>query len=239
MVWLMEKVANKTKSNHTYRYERKFEVRDLSIREIESIVRLHPAGFHRLFPSRMINNIYFDTRNLNAVTENIEGIAKRVKTRVRWYGKCFSEVTSPILELKIKNGLAGRKKYFPLESFTLNKEFTANYIRNHINENSLPDNIKQHMSSLFPVLLNNYTRQYYLSKNEKFRLTLDSQLYNYRIGERFNSFKFVSLDRVSTILELKYDIEDEVIADTITKHFPLRVTKHSKYITGVQKILML
>jgi len=235
----MEKAATKIDSNHTYRYERKFQVRELSVSEIESIVRLHPASFCRQFPTRIINNIYFDTRNLNAVIENIEGIAKRLKTRIRWYGESFGKVTSPVLELKIKNGFAGRKKYFSLEPFSLNSDFTSDYFRNHIKESALPENIKRHLDLLLPILLNNYTRQYYLSKCEKFRLTIDNQLYNYRIGERFNSFKFVSSDRLSTILELKYDVEDEAVADTITKHFPLRVTKYSKYINGVQQILML
>ena len=125
----MEQVVTNIQNNHAYRYERKFQVRDLSLSEVETIVRLHPAGFYRQFPTRKINNIYLDTRNLNSVVENIEGIANRLKTRIRWHGECFGEINNPVLELKIKKGLAGRKEYFPLEMFNLNNDFTIEYFQ--------------------------------------------------------------------------------------------------------------
>ena len=43
------------------RLERKFLVEDLDVHEVESIVRLHPAAFRKLYAPRWINNIYFDS----------------------------------------------------------------------------------------------------------------------------------------------------------------------------------
>jgi hypothetical protein len=38
----------------------------------------------------------------------------------------------------------------------------------------------------------------------------------------------------AVVMEIKYELEDDVHTDRITQHFPLRQTKSSKYVTGVQ-----
>ena len=47
------------------------------------------------------------------------------------------------------------------------------------------------------------------------------------------------IDYDSVILELKYDQENDQEAQDITTIFPFRITKNSKYVTGVQKIFQL
>ena len=66
-----------------WRYERKFLISGVSKKEIESIVKLHPAIFSEIFEERFVRNIYFDTFDLNNCNENINGNAKRIKIRIR------------------------------------------------------------------------------------------------------------------------------------------------------------
>jgi hypothetical protein len=44
---------------------------------------------------------------------------------------------------------------------------------------------------------------------------------------------FSEMDGERTVVELKYDIEHEPGAQLITSAFPFRLTKNSKYVTGV------
>jgi hypothetical protein len=45
--------------------------------------------------------------------------------RVRWYGSLFGPILRPVMEFKVKQGLAGRKESFPLQPFVLDETFTV------------------------------------------------------------------------------------------------------------------
>ena len=102
-----------------YRYERKYFITKITGKDIDSIVKLHPAIFSEIFHERSVNNIYFDTPDLNNYFDNIDGNMYRVKSRIRWYGMTFGVIEKPVLELKIKNGLLGRKESYSLDTFKL------------------------------------------------------------------------------------------------------------------------
>lgn len=235
----MEKVANRKIQKHKFRYERKFHVRNLSYSEIVNIIKMHPAGFRHHHPARSINNIYFDTYGYTAAIENIEGIAKRVKTRIRWYGESFGVVSNPMLEFKIKNGFIGRKESYALSGFTFDEEFTADRCSDYISICKLPDAVSLRLSYLTPTLFNSYNREYLLSADGAFRLTIDNHMSYYKISSNHNNFLFKNVDRQSTILELKYDEEYDSLAERITSRFPFRVSKSSKYVTGIINTLLL
>ena len=91
------------------RYERKYKVSDLNHHVILQSIRMHPVGLRKIYPDRQINNIYFDTPDLNNYFDNIDGNMDRMKIRIRWYGDCFKYIDKPVLELKIKRGLLGKK----------------------------------------------------------------------------------------------------------------------------------
>ena len=40
------------------RYERKYKIENLSLSLVEQSIRLHPAGFRKIFPDRQVNNIF-------------------------------------------------------------------------------------------------------------------------------------------------------------------------------------
>ncbi len=229
----MEKAVNQPTNSDNYRYERKFIIKEFSLPEIKNMVNLNPACFAYHYPSRVINNIYFDSQNYDSVIDNIEGVANRLKTRIRWYGDCFSKNIDSVLEYKIKNGFAGRKEHYRLDKFSLNNDFTSNYIETILENSKLPDSINLRMSFLLPVILNSYTREYFISHDRKFRLTLDYALNYYQLEKHFNTYRVLSTDRQSVIMELKYNVEDDGLAKDLTNYFPFRVTKSSKYISGV------
>ena len=95
-------LKNKNKTTKNFRYERKFIAPALTYSEIKSTIKHHPYMFSEIYHQRHINNIYFDTINLNNLSANVDGFSNRIKIRIRWYGDLFGRIKKPVLELKIK-----------------------------------------------------------------------------------------------------------------------------------------
>ena len=224
-------------NNASYRVENKFNIPKLSKFEVESIINHHPAHFNQIYLPRQVNNIYFDSNNYSNYYDNINGLAKRLKVRIRWYGPTFGIIQNPILELKIKNGLLGKKLSFNLPSFLLNNNFSSKNIMDVISESELPEIIKHKVKLLNPVLFNCYFRKYFQSANKDYRITFDTNLFFYQIKSYNNKIINKIFDNC-IVLELKYG-SCLTESHTITNHFPFRVTKFSKYIHGIEKLFII
>jgi len=220
------------------RYERKFNVRHETFYSIEQIVKLHPAGFTEIFPERRVNNIYFDSYNYQAFNDNIAGISKRVKLRVRWYGDFFGLVKKPVLEYKLKNNLAGSKRHYPLSEFNFDKNFSFDELKKVLKSTNHPESVINTFCSLNPTLLNSYTRKYYLSADTNYRLTLDRNLHYYKIDNHSNLFLKHVKDRENTVIELKYHWKLDDEAQRISHWLKFRMTKKSKYVTGILNLFV-
>ena len=51
-----------------------------------------------------------------------------------------------------------------------------------------------------------------------------------------NSFSHELHDRTNVVLELKYAQDKERHAEQVAGHFPFRMTKSSKYTSGIEKL---
>lgn len=213
-----------------FRFERKFFITKLNIDQVKNYVKLHPRIFNEIYSQRFINNIYFDSHNHNNYIENIEGSSDRLKVRIRWYGELFGKIKSPVLEIKIKNGLLGKKKSIKIKSFDFNNYTDLSTILESLNNSELNIDLK----SLKPTLVNRYSRVYFQSIDRRFRITIDSKQEFYSINNKNNLFLNSIKDFDSTILELKYEEKYDYEADSITNKFPFRLSKSSKYVNGIE-----
>ncbi len=218
------------------RFERKFLVQDLDLREIEMLVRLHPALFHQPFPPRRVNNVYFDTPGFGSFLANVNGVARRSKLRIRWYGDAFGAVAGAVLERKAKAGLFGTKEAFPLPPFELERGVTASDLGRVLAGAPLPPAIRAELCTQSPVLVNGYRRSYHLSADARFRLTLDSEI-GFLPFDRLGCSFAHEHSEPGVVVELKYDERDDLAAERIASAFPFRVTKSSKYATGIERLL--
>lgn len=221
----------------TWRYERKFVISELSQQEIELIIRFHPAMFSEIYHPRWVNNIYFDSFGAQNYRDNIEGLRNRVKVRIRWYGSFLEPAKEPMLEFKFKRGILGAKKKFPLSSFFINQKIGERGLNDLIRNSDLPDSVKAYVSPLVPCLLNRYLRKYYRSWDRHYRITVDSDMKCNTASSHFQALFQQDSDKINTVLELKYDSNKDANADTITNHFPFRMTKNSKYVNGIERAL--
>lgn len=222
---------------HNYRYERKFTVPDkFSLKTVEQIIKRNKVLFREVFHIRQVNNIYFDTVRYNDYFDNVLGVSDRKKIRIRWYGDTLGVIKKPMLEIKIKKGVVGDKWSYKLKPFVLDNDFNNDFIQNVFKASSLPLPILESTKMVTPTLLNSYSRKYFMSADNKFRVTLDFKLLYHKIGKRFNNFNLAPVSDENKIIELKYGLLDDKTANAISTQFPFRLNKNSKYVNGVNTI---
>lgn len=225
-----------TATPRQYRYERKFLVDSLDAALVRLIVKRHPAMFIEAYPPRQVNNLYLDTDEMDNYHANLNGAAQRTKVRVRWYDQVFGSITSPVLEFKIKDGLVGTKESHPFPPFHLDDNFSRWYFQQQVGEAGLPDLVYHHLRTMHVVLCNHYQRWYYVTRDRRCRLTVDHRMTYYRVGTLYNIW-MNRLDYDShVIVELKYEKPFELQADKIAGFLPFRITRNSKYVTGIESV---
>jgi len=219
-----------------YRYERKFLVENMNHQQAIGLILRHPYLFYQPYPPRYINNFYLDTPEMDNYFDNVCGAPDRRKVRLRWYGELFGPIKKSTLEFKIKRGLVGTKRLYPFSGFTLQPGFASGELRRLGRESDLPDEIKTVLLTQQIVLLNRYYRYYFATHDNRFRLTVDTDLNYYRVDRHCNQFVHRQTDQHSTIVELKYGKPEDLEAQRVSGYFPFRVTKSSKYVVGIERV---
>ena len=217
-----------------FRYERKFFIDQVDAPQAIGLIRAHPAMFSEIYPPRWINNIYLDYPWMENYYDNVDGMVERRKVRVRWYHVLFRQIDHPVLELKIKNGLVGTKAQYPFPAFTLDKVFSEHYFMEKARQAELPAPVKALMATQTPVLLNRYLRWYFATPGQKFRVTVDTSLTFYKLNKFSNRFMGKVVDHRDIVVEMKYQVEDDLLAQRISASLPFRMTRSSKYVQGVE-----
>ena len=230
---LKSQAKSSTKSDKLFRYERKFVPINISQQQVERCLRIHPAAFREIYHPRFVNNIYFDTPTLRNYRASVDGLSHRLKIRIRWYGDLFGEVREPKLEIKERIGQLGTKHVSQLKSFNLRNGTSSSYLYNILLNSEAPSRFTPYIGSSRAVLLNHYKRRYWMSRDGRFRATLDWGIKFYRMSGRRYFFTQAEHDSGKLILELKYQREMDPDAGQITRDFPCRLGKSSKYVTGM------
>jgi hypothetical protein len=219
------------------RYERKFVVEALTPPQVELLVRLHPGMFYAPHPPRYVNNLYLDSADMEHYQDNVYGAARRRKVRVRWYGELLGEVARPVLEVKVKDGLVGTKLRYPLPGFGLGAGFGDGDLQRLFAGADLPPVVRCELRCLNLVLLNRYYRRYYVSRDGRFRITVDRELTYCRANGGLGPgplHRQTSPRQV--IVELKYGVAQEPAAGRVASFFPFRLARFSKYVQGVERV---
>lgn len=144
-----------------YRKEVKFlaPISDLAFVENQ----LQRLNFIEQYRPRLVHSIYFDTYFDEFLAESLDGLSERQKIRIRYY----NEGENIQLEKKIKSDQFGKKEIIPLD---ISKEDLK-----HIK--ALEKIANEHSQLLIRVSARlSYWRKYYISKENKIRVTIDSTL---------------------------------------------------------------
>ena len=213
------------KPQNKFRFERKYNLKEMDYPSLMYKIMSSELITHH--PPRKINNLYLDTLSRESYFENVEGLSERNKYRIRWYGSRFGEI-KPTLEVKIKKEYVNRKKSLKLPKFKL---FNFEGIENlYSNVGELLQKQEHELfipySNIFPLLLNGYDREYFISKCGTTRLTIDKNLFFFNVRTKRNVHP---LNRI--IVEVKYATKNIPAIDF--NDFELNLDKSSKFVLGV------
>ena len=223
---------NRPDNNQAPRREIKIVLQNISEGQARHLIRSHYSAFQPIHYRRRINNVYFDTPDFLHYHENVNGLPRRIKPRIRWYGETFGRIQDPVLEIKAKDNLWGTKFRYNLDPSNDEPPYCWDPIS--FPKNQFQVNLGNHQ----PLLGNTYIREYFLSFDGHYRLTLDKDVAYFEVHRRFAPAlqPWLKDSQGRLVLEIKCDKEHEAGLPGVVSGFPFRVSRNSKYVNGIRKI---
>ena len=177
---------------------------------------------------RVINNIYYDTDNFMTAQNNLIGISRRSKYRIRWYNEDNNNFN---YEIKIKKNNVGTKIILKSDKNLTNFDDLFSYKNNFFmkKENKYFLNYVNSLD-LKPKLKVNYLRSYFLYNN-KIRITYDRKI-NYQLIDRLDIKKNITNDFMN-VVEIKFNPDDFNVAANLVKNSKFIPKRFSKYLRGL------
>jgi SPX domain protein involved in polyphosphate accumulation len=216
------------------RHEYKFEFRHSDVRKIETILEVNNEPIFHAGRESLVSSIYFDSPSLTSFHENLSGIARRFKLRLRWYDSSFPK-TDFFFEVKRRINRATSKERYRISSSRPLHEMTLGEIVKKLLQ-VLPEN-PQHLLSLRPepIVLIRYKRRHFDSRDSRLqiRLTLDRDIVAVnQIGAgRLRRSMPVSLDG-RVILEVKSTSDQKKYIPQLLLPLRPRLARFSKYVVS-------
>lgn len=217
-----------------YRYEIKFVCPGNFRSSFDLWRRSASQSLTRSYEERIVNGVYFDSLDLNDFHDNVIGLAGRAKTRIRWYGETKGPVRT-VLEHKLKHGRICRKESTLLGDLDLPRmtwRELAEYLSAHTEPRSavLANYFKN------PVIRNRYRRQYFETRGHRVRMTVDRDLTVFDPVTTPMVLGGMKRGMSVDIIEFKAPVDRAAELEHLLRDFPLRVSRFSKYVTGVNSL---
>ena len=180
------------------------------INKKEKINFINKNHLNKIFPDRIVESIYFDTKDLQFFSLSEEGVTPRFKIRLRGYN---NEKPSNLEIKKTKNYHREKivLKNFQFNSFELHKTLKSMGINNIVDQK----------------IRVKYLRSYYEFKDLG-RITMDENIEFYNPSKEFRNPKKIN----KIILEVKIQ-RKEIDKNHVEKIINLKESRFSKYCVGI------
>ena len=169
------------------RFERKMRVTHAELHFLEALIRNHAALFTEAFPTRSINNLYFDTPRHTFYRDHVNGVPERHKVRIRWYGDADHDRAALQLEIKSKKGWIVKKQCWTLANSESKGLLDPLIVSKLVERSECPRLVCEWIRGLEPALMNRYQRRYYRSGDRRVRVTIDDDLCYFRASTSCSS----------------------------------------------------
>lgn len=219
------------------RYEIKFVASPRENSLLQTWLASSRCGWRTMYPDRVVNNVYLDTCDLQAYVQNQAGDSERRKLRFRWYGETWAGQNGGTLEVKCRRDSIGWKWNARVDwPFDLTRRSWQQW-RDGLRP-FLPGPHRMLLDARpMPVLVNRYTRSYFVSRDGHLRLTVDHDLRSWpqlgasrpRLGRPAHAVEVL-------VIEIKCAVADRAFASDALRDIPWRVSRNSKYVIGVESI---
>ena len=180
------------------------------INKKEKINFINKNNLNKIFPDRIVESIYFDTKDLQFFSLSEEGVTPRFKIRLRGYN---NEKPSNLEIKKTKNYHREKivLKNFQFNSFELHKTLKNMGINNIVDQK----------------IRVKYLRSYYELKDLG-RITMDENIEFFNPSKEFRNPKKIN----KIILEVKIQ-RKEIDKNHVEKIINLKESRFSKYCVGI------
>ena len=180
------------------------------INKKEKINFINKNHLNKIFPDRIVESIYFDTKDLQFFSLSEEGVTPRFKIRLRGYN---NEKPSNLEIKKTKNYHREKivLKNFQFNSFELHKTLKSMGINNIVDQK----------------IRVKYLRSYYELKDLG-RITMDENIEFFNPSKEFRNTKKIN----KIILEVKIQ-RKEIDKNHVEKIINLKESRFSKYCVGI------
>jgi len=215
-----------------FRYEKKFVLSRLDLGRLLRWQKEEGTCFKLSYPSRRVNNIYFDSHEYDLFNESNSGNSNRFKCRLRWYGESLDPKQYQF-EVKIKRNTCGTKLTQSVDGISLSG-LNAFSLSKKLKEQLKGEVLHYFCQTPRPVLINSYKRDYY-ETSFGLRMTIDNKIRSSKFRDYFFDFKLIPPMDDIIVLELKYPQELERKMIEAVGSFPFRPFRHSKYCFGMLK----
>ncbi len=225
--------ARSVRTRTERRYERKMRVGGVQREWVEMLIWQHPAHLTKTYPSRYVNNLYLDTLRNTYYTDHVDGVPRRKKVRVRWYGPLDDDLFEPQLEIKRRDGWTMTKQVYPLPPSCLDQMSRPGGVRRSVDNNGCSPSTGELVANLQPALINRYLRRYFETRDGRVRVTIDTEMSFYHANRFGAGVRFGYADH-AVIVEIKFDECAIAEGTAVAAHFPLPLNKNSKYVNGIR-----
>jgi hypothetical protein len=225
------------------RKEKKYTFSVNDIDEVRSYLLNSDIALRPAYENRYVNSIYLDSINFDNYNENLAGLSKRSKARIRWYSreKCqsVSSDTEFTLEVKLRSNVLGDKLSYPFKlpdnNQGLRTNALINYVRKVIPIEFLP--FIEHCNDF--TLLVSYLREYYEDFSNKIRCTLDTEItFSKPLMNVFDIRTSPKYKVEYGVLELKYpSLVEKELNHFNFDNIKISPGRHSKYAVGLNTVL--
>ena len=225
------------------RQEKKYTFSLANLSNVRKSIQDSSYAISKSYNNRYVNSLYLDSFNYSNYEENLTGLSRRSKARLRWYSdspfSIISSSTDIFFEIKIRENLFGDKLIhkinFPDNLILCDSISMMNHLRQTLPVKFLP--YIDHCS-IFSLGVS-YEREYYETFTKKIRATIDKNI----TFARLNNFEVLNFKQLETykveygILELKFiqNVYNE-IPDIQFDGVEITSGRHSKYTVGLNLI---
>ena len=218
------------------RRERKYPLSLAELLRFRWWQRGHGRAFTPAYPTRTVNNIYFDSPDWTNYGDNMSGVSDRTKCRLRWYGELETGAEATF-EVKRRRNAIGHKRgqrvpmsELHLRSLPIERLYTRLRVL-------LPAELRLQLDQCHrPVLYNRFRREYYEAP-DGLRLTVDTDIVHAPLrGSSLPALR-PTPGATHAVVELKYPLERRPEAQEAFRRLPFRATRFSKYMAGIDHLL--
>jgi len=220
----------------TVRTEKKYTFNQVDKNSVRDWLLGSVLGFKEVFYKREVNSIYFDSHDYSCYEENLSGVSKRSKARLRWYNDIDPLSSKATFEMKVKSNHLGNKLSHQFNFKDLDHTSSRHNLIIQL-RNLLPIEMLPYFDAFSePSLIVSYQREYYEDHQKKVRVTLDDEIIFSRPGYE-NLFSMNDNQRVPMshgVLEVKIENASEAEwKKMFFSNYLIRGGRHSKYAIGI------